>query len=108
MSVNASSSSPVSRSFSLELFPPQTAEGLEKLAGTVNEMARVRPEFFSVTYGAGGSTRERTIGVVDSIQAAGHDVAPHMSCVGTTRSSVRELLDQFSGARVVPGSIKPV
>lgn len=84
-----------SRSFSLELFPPQTPDGLEKLTKTVAQLARLRPEFFSVTYGAGGSTRERTVGVVDSIQAAGHDVAPHLSCVGTTRESVRELLDHY-------------
>lgn len=91
----ASSPRTDARSFSLELFPPQTPEGLEKLNGTVAEMARLKPEFFSVTYGAGGSTRERTIGVVDSIQGAGHQVAPHMSCVGTTRTSVRELLDHY-------------
>lgn len=86
-----------SRAFSLELFPPQTPDGLEKLKSTVAQLAGLHPEFFSVTYGAGGSTRERTIGVVDSIQAAGHDVAPHLSCVGTTRESVCELLDHYRG-----------
>jgi methylenetetrahydrofolate reductase (NADPH) len=82
-------------SLSFELFPPQTPEGIEKLRTTVANLARLGPEFFSVTYGAGGSTRERTLGVVDDLVALRYDVAPHMSCVGATRASVRELLQRY-------------
>lgn len=82
-------------SLSFELFPPQTPEGIEKLRSTVSDLARLGPEFFSVTYGAGGSTRERTLGVVDDLVGLRYDVAPHMSCVGATRASVRELLQRY-------------
>ncbi|MBI1394375.1 MAG: methylenetetrahydrofolate reductase [NAD(P)H] [Betaproteobacteria bacterium] len=88
------------RSFSFELFPPQTAEGLQKLDVTVGQLAELRPEFFSVTFGAGGSTRDRTIGVVMSLKEKGLDVAPHLSCVAATRDSVRELLDRYREAGV--------
>ena len=84
-------------SLSFELFPPQTPEGIEKLRATVADLARLGPEFFSVTYGAGGSTRERTLGVVDDLVGLRYDVAPHMSCVGATRASVRELLERYRG-----------
>lgn len=84
-------------SLSFELFPPQTPEGIEKLRTTVADLARLGPEFFSVTYGAGGSTRERTLGVVDDLVGLQRDVAPHMSCVGATRASVRELLERYRG-----------
>ena len=82
-------------SLSFELFPPQTPEGIEKLRTTVADLARLGPEFFSVTYGAGGSTRERTLGVVDDLVGLRYDVAPHMSCVGATRASVSELLQRY-------------
>ena len=55
----------------------------------------LRPEFFSVTYGAGGSTRERTLAAVLEIAAAGHAAAPHLSCIGSTRGGIRELLGTF-------------
>jgi methylenetetrahydrofolate reductase (NADPH) len=83
------------RTFSFELFPPQTPEGLEKLRVTVSQLAQLRPEFFSVTFGAGGSTRERTLGVVLDLQSQGLAVAPHLSCVGATRASVADLLDRY-------------
>lgn len=80
------------RLFSCEFFPPKTEEGVEKLRRTRTELAELRPAFFSVTYGAGGSTRERTVETVLEIHGAGLPVAPHISCVGSTRSSIRELL----------------
>ncbi len=83
------------RLFSFELFPPQTPEGLAKLDLTVGQLRQLEPEFFSVTYGAGGSTRERTLGVVRSLQDQGLTVAPHLSCVGATKSTTRELLEQY-------------
>jgi methylenetetrahydrofolate reductase (NADPH) len=80
---------------SIEFFPPQTPEGLTKLRVVRDELARLKPEFFSVTYGAGGSTRERTLAAVLDIAAAGYSAAPHLSCIGSTRSGIRELLDTF-------------
>ena len=81
---------------SIEFFPPQTAEGMEKLRTTVSRLAALKPEFFSVTYGAGGSTRDRTLATVMEIAAAGHSAAPHLSCVGSTHDGVREMLAAFS------------
>lgn len=83
------------KTFSFELFPPQTPEGLEKLKVTRKQLAQLKPEYFSVTFGAGGSTRERTYGVVMELKSEGHEVAPHLSCVGATRASVKELLDRY-------------
>ena len=84
-----------SRIFSLELFPPQTPEGSEKLRVARAEMALLKPRFFSVTFGAGGSTRDRTLATVLDIQREGHRVAPHLSCIGSTRESIRAILDQY-------------
>ena len=78
---------------SFEFFPPKTAEGEDKLLHTVTELAPHAPEFFSVTYGAGGSTQEGTFNAVANIRAQGHQAAPHLSCVGATRSKVTEILD---------------
>jgi len=80
---------------SFEFFPPNTPEGLSKLRDTRRQLAALKPEFFSVTYGAGGATRDKTLGVVDEIATEGHAVAPHLSCVGATREGVGELLDQW-------------
>jgi methylenetetrahydrofolate reductase (NADPH) len=77
---------------SVEFFPPQTPEVVEKLRAVRARLALLKPAFFSVTYGAGGSTRERTYETVMEIVAAGHTVAPHVSCVGSTRSGIREIL----------------
>jgi len=80
---------------SIEFFPPQTGEGMEKLRATRSRLAVLKPEFFSVTYGAGGSTRERTLATVMEIAAEGHNAAPHLSCIGSTREGIRELLGLF-------------
>ena len=85
---------------SIEFFPPQTPEGLEKLRSTRAELAKLQPEFFSVTYGAGGSTRERTFTVVKEIAAEGFDAAPHLSCIGSTRESIREILAEYKAAGI--------
>jgi methylenetetrahydrofolate reductase (NADPH) len=77
---------------SFEFFPPQTPEGVQKLVETRKQLARLQPEFFSVTFGAGGSTQERTHGIVAQIQAEGYEAAPHLSCVGSTRASIRAML----------------
>jgi methylenetetrahydrofolate reductase (NADPH) len=81
--------------FSFEFFPPQTAEGIEKLAATRKQLATLNPDFFSVTFGAGGSTRDRTLETVQQIKAEGFNAAPHLSCVGSTRENIRAILDTY-------------
>ena len=85
---------------SIEFFPPQTPEGVEKLRATRAELAKLKPEFFSVTSGAGGSTRERTFAIVREIASEGFDAAPHLSCIGSTRESIREILAEFKTAGI--------
>ena len=80
---------------SIEFFPPQTPEGMGKLRATWARLAELKPTFFSVTYGAGGSTRERTFSVVKEIVAGGFAAAPHLSCIGSTRDSIREILNEY-------------
>jgi methylenetetrahydrofolate reductase (NADPH) len=83
------------RVFSFEFFPPNTPEGAAKLAQTAKQLAQLKPEFFSVTYGAGGSTRERTLRAVLDLCEAGYAAAPHISCIGSSRTSVREILQEY-------------
>ncbi len=80
---------------SFEFFPPNTPVGSDKLVGVVNDLAALNPEFFSVTYGAGGSTRDRTLATVKQIAALGHDAAPHLSCVGSTEEGIAEILSTY-------------
>lgn len=82
--------------FSFEFFPPKTDAGAVKLREVHKTLAATGPEYFSVTYGAGGSTRERTIGtVLDMAAAAPVEVAPHLSCIGDSREALGELLDLY-------------
>lgn len=85
---------------SIEFFPPQTPEGVEKLRAVREKLAVLKPEFFSVTFGAGGSTRERTFSVVKEIAAEGFNAAPHLSCVGSTRANIREILNEYRSAGI--------
>ena len=80
---------------SFEFFPPNTEVGREKLMGVRDRLAALDPAFFSVTYGAGGSTRERTFNTVQSVSASGICTAPHLSCVGSDRGELREILAQY-------------
>jgi methylenetetrahydrofolate reductase (NADPH) len=80
---------------SVEFFPPQTPEGAEKLRATWTKLATLKPAFFSVTFGAGGSTQDRTFDTVAEIRAAGLPAAPHLSCIGSTRGRVREILQRY-------------
>lgn len=80
---------------SIEFFPPQTPEGVEKLRLVRQKLAVLTPEYFSVTFGAGGSTRERTFAVVKEIAAEGYEAAPHLSCIGSTRDNIREILQEY-------------
>lgn len=90
----------MSTEISIEFFPPTTAEGADKLRATCEKLAVLKPAFFSVTYGAGGSTRERTFATVKEIAAAGHEAAPHLSCVGSSRDSIREILREYMDAGI--------
>ena len=83
------------QNFSIEFFPPKTAEGAEKLRATRAQLALLKPKYFSVTFGAGGSTQQGTLDTVREIIAAGHVGAPHLSCVGGSRESIRAVLQQF-------------
>lgn len=83
------------RIFSFEFFPPATPEGATKLSATRAQLAQLGPKFFSVTYGAGGSTRDRTLAAVLDIQASGQRAAPHISCIGSTRETVRATLATY-------------
>ena len=83
------------RTFSFEFFPPQTPEGMEKLRATRKQLAQLNPKFFSVTFGAGGSTRDRTLETVLEIQAEGYAAAPHLSCIGATSENIRGMLQQY-------------
>lgn len=89
-----------SKSFSFEFFPPQTQEGANKLAVTRKQLAVLKPEFFSVTFGAGGSTRERTLETVQQIKADGDEAAPHLSCIGSTRENIRAILHIYKNMGV--------
>ena len=80
---------------SFEFFPPNTPVGDTKLRDVVAQLAAVGPEFFSVTYGAGGSTRDKTLATVRAIAEAGHEAAPHLSCVGSTRANIAEILATY-------------
>ena len=80
---------------SFEFFPPKTPEGAEKLRATRRRLYARAPEFCSVTFGAGGSTQEGTLGTVLEIAAEGMRAAPHLSCIGASRSSAREMLQRY-------------
>ena len=83
------------RTYSFEFFPPNTDEGAEKLAVTARELALLKPKFFSVTYGAGGSTQARTLKAVLDLRGAGHAAAPHISCIGSTHAGLHDTLQQY-------------
>ncbi|QDQ27120.1 methylenetetrahydrofolate reductase [NAD(P)H] [Chitinimonas arctica] len=87
--------SAVSQTFSFEFFPPKTEEGIAKLRNTRRQLAQLHPSFFSVTFGAGGTTQEGTLATVLEIQSEGFEAAPHLSCIGATRSNVAGLLNTY-------------
>jgi len=93
-----SSSRPIPISF--EFFPPKTPEGTTKLLNVRQDLYALKPQFFSVTYGAGGSTQDGTLQQVQSILQDGFEAAPHFSCIGTTRDTVRQQLAAFKKAGI--------
>jgi methylenetetrahydrofolate reductase (NADPH) len=88
-------------SFSFELGPPRTPEAADKLPAVIARLAELKPDYFSVTYGAGGSTQEGTYDTIMSvIGLTGIDAAPHLTCVGSTRAHIAALLDRYRAAGV--------
>ncbi|MGP9544853.1 methylenetetrahydrofolate reductase [NAD(P)H] [Psychrobacter sp. AOP7-B1-25] len=82
--------------FSFEFFPAKTEQGHEKLLSTYDELNKLSPAYFSVTYGAGGSTRSRTLDIVQALSARGNtEIAPHMSCIGDDKAEIAELLEYY-------------
>ncbi len=87
--------------FSLEFFPPKTDEGERSLRATIEALRPLEPDFVSVTYGAGGSTRDRTVELTKWIkQEVGIEAMAHLSCVGATRESLMEILDGIADAGI--------
>lgn len=83
------------RVFSFEFFPPKTDKGAANLRLVREQLAQLNPRFFSVTFGAGGSTQERTFEAVSEIQSAGSEAAPHLSCIGSSREELGRMLDAY-------------
>lgn len=83
------------KNFSIEFFPPKTPEGAEKLRATRAKLAELHPRYFSVTFGAGGSTQKGTLDTVLEIQREGHEAAPHLSCIGSSRDSLGAILSEY-------------
>lgn len=90
-------------SFSFEFFPPKTPEGAQALLSTIVTLGEFHPSFVSVTYGAGGSSRELTRSVVHDIQQRGIPTVPHLTCVGHTEAELSDILEGYTraGARAV-------
>ena len=84
-----------SREYSFEFFPPKTAEGKEKLRATWQQLAQLKPRFFSVTFGAGGSTQQGTLDTVMEIRGAGQSAAPHLSCVASSKAEIAAILGRY-------------
>lgn len=81
--------------FSFEFYPPKTEEGAASLQVVHSKLAKLNPDFFSVTFGAGGSTRDKTFDTVVDIQAKGIAAAPHLSCVASTKANIRAILSDY-------------
>ena len=80
---------------SFEFFPPKTPDGVEKLRATRAQLLTLKPRFVSVTFGAGGSTQQGTLDTIVEIAKEGVDAAPHLSCIGSSKESLREILRQY-------------
>ncbi|HEY0634009.1 MAG TPA: methylenetetrahydrofolate reductase [NAD(P)H] [Gammaproteobacteria bacterium] len=83
------------KQFSFEFFPPKSEEGRQKLLATRDRLARLKPRYVSVTFGAGGSTQEGTLETIRDMMAAGLDAAPHLSCIGSSAGNIRSLLQSY-------------
>lgn len=91
------SQSQYEQKLSLEFFPPRTEQGMEKLKGVIERIGAMQPEYMSVTYGAGGTTQEKTLDTVRYIQTqTEYDAAPHLTCIGASHDSINQLLDTYA------------
>lgn len=90
----------LSKNYSFEFFPPQSEDAAAKLATVRDELAEMDPLYFSVTFGAGGSTQQGTYDTVVGIKRAGYDAAPHLTCVGSTRSRIAQMLENYRAAGI--------
>ncbi len=90
----------MSKTYSFELFPPKTDKGITKLRDTVTQLNAHQPAFFSVTYGAGGSTQSNTFATVDWIREQGIAAAPHLSCIGSTRDEIIAILERYANQNI--------
>src|SRR4051812_14324168 len=88
---------------SFEVFPPKSVDGLDELRSTVRQLRDVGADFVSVTYGAGGAGRERSIAAIEAVRAEGLDVAGHLTCVGQPRADVDAVIDAYQALGVSPG-----
>lgn len=86
---------PSQKSFSIEVFPPKTPEAISELRKTRAQLAELSPKYFSITFGAGGSTQQGTHNIALEIQNEGYEAAPHITCIGSTREKVRERLNEY-------------
>ena len=84
-----------SKNFSFELFPAKTEKGIAKMREAIGLLNARQPEYFSVTYGAGGSTQDKTFATVDWIKGQGIEVAPHLSCMGSTSNQITDILKRY-------------
>ena len=85
----------INNNLSFELFPPKTEKGFDNLKATIAELNRLHPAYFSVTYGAGGSTQEKTFATVDWLREQSIDTAPHLSCVGADKQEILQILQRY-------------
>jgi methylenetetrahydrofolate reductase (NADPH) len=88
------------RTYSFEFYPPKTVEGAAKLRHTVQQLGQLKPHFFSVTYGAGGTTREGTLRTVLQIRDDGYAAAPHLSCVASSRDDIRAVIAEYKASGI--------
>jgi methylenetetrahydrofolate reductase (NADPH) len=85
---------------SFEFFPPKTADGLDKLRATRAQLAALKPKFVSVTFGAGGTTQQGTLDLVVEMKQDGLEAAPHLSCIGASRESIRQILEHYRSNQI--------
>jgi methylenetetrahydrofolate reductase (NADPH) len=88
------------RTYSFEFFPPRTPAGKDKLRATWQALGKLKPKFFSVTFGAGGSTQAGTLETVVDIRRDGFEAAPHISCVASTRKEIAGILEQYRASGI--------
>lgn len=86
---------PTTDKLSFELFPPKTEQGFAKLKTVVNTLNQLNPAYFSVTYGAGGSTQDKTFATVDWLREQAIETAPHLSCVGADKQEIQDILERY-------------